>query len=516
MRITELRCLAALVAVSSLTTVSAQQGGNTPQLGQSPGVSWNQYRHYTHDDLVQQLNGGGSAPLVDIIRTLGMLVFTTPLTTADGYGDGPYDPAELPVNIPGHRPTLQGNGLLLRVNGLDAQSCNECHTIVSHKTTPPTLGIGGVGGVVNNAIILPTMIDVSDSTDDRMQFAPGHDPNLAMVADGVADYNGRFSNPPFLFGGGGVELLAKEMTSDLQDLLDQAEAAPMGTITELDTHGVNFGYIETIDNAGTVEMHPEGVGPEDISGVANEDVLVVRPFGRKGEAFTMRDFDRGAMQFHFGIQPVEVVGNGIDEDGDGKANEVNIIDMTTLHVFDVTNPAPVQDPMNAQAQVGFALFQGIGCADCHIPSITTNSRRVPLAHPEIATDPDANVYVRLNLMNHGFDPVMGAGVAVPMFADLKRHKMGARLAETFEFGEIANDEFTTGRLWGIADTAPYLHDGRATTLIEAIDFHGGEAQGVRDNFFLMTIPDQQALLAFLATLRTPTNPNQELVDLANP
>ena len=77
-------------------------------------------------------------------------------------------------------------------------------------------------------------------------------------------------------------------------------------------------------------------------------------------------------------------------------------------------------------------------------------------------------------------------MSVPLFADLKRHKMGPRLAETFEAATVANDEFTTARLWGVADTAPYLHDGRATTLSAAIELHGGEAQSARDAFMALS------------------------------
>ena len=74
--------------------------------------------------------------------------------------------------------------MLLRINGLDAQSCNECHTIVSNRSNPPTLGI------------MPTLLDVADSSDDRVHYVPGHNPDLPLTADGVADYSGRFANPP--------------------------------------------------------------------------------------------------------------------------------------------------------------------------------------------------------------------------------------------------------------------------------------------------------------------------------
>ena len=491
--LTVLTCMTALPALSQ----GADVGPAHPEI---PSL----------DELLDALASGDLA--LDDLRAMGLSVFTTPFNTFDGFGDGPFDPAEIDTAAFGHRPTLQGNGLLLRVNGLDAQSCNECHTIVSHRTRPPTLGFGGVGGVVQNAIIAPSVIDVADSFDDRVVFQPGHDPELPLEFDGVADFNGRFANPPFLFGGGGVELLAKEMTADLQKLLVQARKSPPGTATLLTTHGVDFGSITTLDGAGNVELDVSGIGPEDISGLAPEEVLVVRPFGRKGENFSMRDFDRGAMQFHFGIQPIEVVGDGADEDGDGVADEVTVAEMSVLHIFDVTNPRPRVKRLGPAAVAGFHTFVDIGCAECHRPVMRTRSRSLPLAHPEVAADPSANVYLEIDLVEVGFDPAPGGGVFVPLFADLKRHKMGPRLAETFERGELANDEFTTARLWGIADTAPYLHDGRATTLFQAIEFHGGEAQGARDAFMALSEARQRKLLRFLGKLRVPDKPNEELVD----
>ena len=90
---------------------------------------------------------------------------------------------------------------------------------------------------------------------------------------------------------------------------------------------------------------------------------------------------------------------------------------------------------------------------------------------------------------------------VPLFADLKRHDMGPELSESFG-GELAA-QFTTARLWGVADTAPYLHDGRALTLTDAIAMHGGEAQKARNRFVNFYDREKKALLAFLRSLRTP-------------
>ena len=467
----------------------------------------------TMDRLVDGLADGSVT--LDSLRRKGLQVFTTPFNTFDGYGDGPYA-GETPTTSFGHRPTLQGNGTSLRVNGLDAQSCNECHSFVKRSTRPPALGIGGVGGIVQNAIIMPSLIDVADSSDTRVNYTSGYQPDLPVSPDGTADFDGRYANPPFLFGGGGVELLAKEMTVDLQRALAVARAAEAGATTQLTTHGVDFGHIETMAG-GEVALHVEGIGFEDNAGRRHEDVLVVRPFGRKGENFSMRDFDRGAMQFHFGMQPVEVVGPNEDADGDGVVNEVTEVEMSALHTFDVTNPAPIVEHLGLEDYAGFLRFVGTGCAECHVPVLQTRSRHLPLSFPEVPQDAWRNAYMEIDLVEVGFEPVPGEdGVFVPLFADLKRHDMGEGLRESFSRGEIANEEFTTARLWGVADTAPYLHDGRATTLTEAIDAHGGEAQASRDAFAALSDEQRAQLIAFLGRLRTPDNPNEELIDPQEP
>jgi mono/diheme cytochrome c family protein len=493
-------------------TLASAQVQNPPYSPQAPGDEGPAHPVIqSHQQLISDFNEGRIHFYE--LRQMGLSVFSTPFNTHDGFGDGPFDPAETDTRAFGKRPTLQGNGLVLRVNGLDAQSCNECHTIVSNRSRPPALGIGGVGGMVQQAIIMPTMIDVADSSDDRTAYVAGHDPDLPLTFDGAADFSGRFANPPFLFGGGGVELLGKEMTVDLQDQLQVARTSPVGTVVDLDTHGVSFGHLVS-QGGGQVDFsHVEGIGHD----------LVVRPFGRKGENFSMRDFDRGAMQFHFGIQPVEVVGPGVDDDGDGVVDEVTVGEMTALHFFDVLNPRPVKETIRSKPDkqddaAGAALFDGVGCASCHRPLMVTRESEIPLAHPEVAEDPYANVYASVDLTRAGFDEASrDGGLEVPLFSDLKRHDMGPLLAETLEASvsplEITNSEFITARLWGIADTAPYLHDGRASTLYQAIWYHGGEAQGARDDFLALSPDDQQVLLRFLGRLRTPTRPNEELLPL---
>ena len=130
----------------------------------------------------------------------------------------------------------------------------------------------------------------------------------------------------------------------------------------------------------------------------------------------------------------------------------------------------------------------------------TNSKHLTLSLPEVMDDPSANVYFSINLtrLAPGFRR-FGSGVVVPLFADLKLHDMGPDLTE-----ETGNSLFQTARLWGIADTAPYLHDGRAATLAQAIALHGGEAQTSTQKFFALSDAERFQVISFMKSLVAPT------------
>ena len=66
-----------------------------------------------------------------------------------------------------------------------------------------------------------------------------------------------------------------------------------------------------------------------------------------------------------------------------------------------------------------------------------------------------------------------------------------------------NQEWRTAPLWGLNDSAPYMHDGRAETVLEAISMHSGESERTRNRFFSLSFDDQQAVLTFLETLVAP-------------
>jgi len=461
MKVSSLWCGVALFLSGSLW---AELPGEGPRLGND---------RISHDEIAS-----GELSLKQI-RRAGLKVFATPFNKRDGYGDGPMDPAD--TTTPGGRPTLQNNGTFLRINGLDGQTCLECHSIVSNASVPARLGIGGVGGSVTNAIFQPTWLDVSD-----------------LLEQGEAAMDGRFINPPFLFGSGGIELLGKEMTAELQGLKAYAQANP-GQVVQLETKGVQFGEI-IFDGTAFDTSGIEGVDPD----------LIVRPFGRKGEFSTIREFDVIAMMFHFGMQPVEAVGVDVDSDGDGVVNEILKGEISALSIFNTNLERPIQETLGDSGKRGRVLFDSIGCSACHMPELRAVSRTLSYSEPEVHDDPSANNYYSVDLSKAParFARTPGGGIVVPLFADLKRHNMGSELAESF--GHHLDPMFTTARLWGVADTAPYMHDGRALTLGDAILMHGGEAEGARDEFAALSETEQTQLLRFLRSLRTPKNPVNDL------
>ena len=92
------------------------------------------------------------------------------------------------------------------------------------------------------------------------------------------------------------------------------------------------------------------------------------------------------------------------------------------------------------------------------------------------------------------------------YTDMLLHDMGAGLADGRPEARATGREWRTAPLWGIGLTeqvsghTTFLHDGRARSLLEAVLWHGGEAQSQRDAVTRMPPPDRNALIAFLESL----------------
>jgi CxxC motif-containing protein (DUF1111 family) len=89
---------------------------------------------------------------------------------------------------------------------------------------------------------------------------------------------------------------------------------------------------------------------------------------------------------------------------------------------------------------------------------------------------------------------------VNLYSDLLLHNMGAKLADGIQQGQANGSQFRTAPLWGLRFRPIYLHDGRTTSLDEAIRQHGGEATKVTNAYSQLRRTDRNDLIEFLARL----------------
>ena len=92
------------------------------------------------------------------------------------------------------------------------------------------------------------------------------------------------------------------------------------------------------------------------------------------------------------------------------------------------------------------------------------------------------------------------GILVHLYGDLKRHDMGPALADAVDEIGTGVSMWKTRELWGAGSTGPWLHDGRATTLTQAIQLHGGESKEARDRFASLDAKERDDIVNFLKNL----------------
>ena len=170
----------------------------------------------------------------------------------------------------------------------------------------------------------------------------------------------------------------------------------------------------------------------------------------------------------------------------------------TIQVFDY--PALLAPPPPSTDTAGMALFVSTGCSLCHNPTYTTKK----------------NVTLPTNFTG-GTTGVVAALSVQPanLYSDLLIHHMGPGLADCMEFGQAQGDQWRTTPLWGLSSRTVYLHDGRTTDLMTAIELHesfagqaaacantypDSEANAVIDAFNALSSDDQATIIGFLMTL----------------
>jgi CxxC motif-containing protein (DUF1111 family) len=251
------------------------------------------------------------------------------------------------------------------------------------------------------------------------------------------------------------------------------------------------GLLEAIPEAAILARADEADNNGDgVSGRANyvydvtADATVLGRFGWKANQPTLLQQTAAAYRNDMGVTnplfATESAAGQIQDDGQTNEPEVSIetIEVAAFYTMTLAVPARrrVHDPVVKRGQ---RLFKEAGCATCHTPAFVTGT---------LAGVPAVS--------NQSIQP----------FSDMLLHDMGDDLADGRPDFLATGREWRTPPLWGIGLTGIVhghtflLHDGRARNLMEAVMWHGGEAETARENVRVMSRADRAALITFLESL----------------
>lgn len=460
------------VLAAAIGLSATARAGDVPWAEHSPAIG----------AIAERPSGRLTKPELEALTAVGKQLFTAKFTVGDGAGRPAATQAIVPTAAR-HRAAQA----FARTSGPDANACAGCHN-------DPVLG--GAGDFVTNVFASEGFASADFDTTDP-QFS-----------------NERGTNA--LFGAGLLELLAREMSRELGELRTKALQAAARSAEpvriELQTKGVSFGYLTAMPD-GLVDL-------KDIDGVDTD--LVIRPFTQKGVITSLRQFTVNALNQHHGMQASERFGarwTGTDDfDDDGKSAELGAADISALVAWQASLPnpgimTPKDERWRAAARDGMRAMADLGCQTCHRASL-------PLKSLAFADPGPFDVSGTLNSRQVQTPAIYDLGlfawaaalprndrgeILVPVFGDLKRHKMTDRANERLGNELLAQrfvdrNIFMTAELWGVGSTAPYGHRNDITTLDEVILAHGGEAREARDRYQNASDGTRIALIAFLRTL----------------
>lgn len=456
-------------------------------------------------------------PLAELIEH-GRKVFSANWTATEGGG----------------RPLSKGNGRALsdiaaplkgarsfnRISGPDANSCMGCHS-------QPYGIAGGSGDFVANVFVQGQRFDFA--TFDRTDSVPtrgavderGKPVTLASIA------NSRHT--PGMFGAGYIEMLAREITMDLQRVRDGMQR---GETRVLLAKGIDFGRITRREDGLWDVREVTGLPRQSLITATPLDPpsLIVRPWHQAGNSVSLRDFTNTSYHHHHGVQTIERFGANVDPDGDGYSNELTRADVTAATIFQAVMAVPGQvipnEPAVERAILrGQHLFTTFQCAKCHVPSLPLSRQGWTFSEPS-PFNPGGNLRsgdvrtLLVDLNNRALplprlapldarDDVM----MIPAYTDFKLHDVSGEdddmPVEALDMNwpvwapkfAVGNKRFLTRRLWGIANSGPYFHHGMFSTMRQAVLGHAGEAIDSRKAFQAASKSDQDALIEFLKSLQ---------------
>ncbi len=256
---------------------------------------------------------------------------------------------------------------------------------------------------------------------------------------------------------------------------------------------IGLGLLESIKTVDILaRADPDDVDRDGISGRANRvwnqnlGKMSVGRFGWKAGQPTLRQQNAAAFNGDMGLTTTLFMDENCTQSQKSCRQQMagghpevsdNILDKVTFYSKNLAVPVRV----NAKTEPvlkGKQLFYQAGCVSCHTPSFTTSDNVSPEQ----------------------------SGQLIWPYTDLLLHDMGDGLADNRPESLANGNEWRTQPLWGIGHSkvinkrAGFLHDGRARTVMEAILWHGGEAQDSREQVMSMTAIERSLLLEFIESL----------------
>ncbi|HHH30526.1 MAG TPA: hypothetical protein ENK57_19595 [Polyangiaceae bacterium] len=232
-----------------------------------------------------------------------------------------------------------------------------------------------------------------------------------------------------------------------------------------------LGLVEGIDESAILaNADPDDADGDGISGRPSyTDGGRLARFGWKAQVPSLEEFVRDAITAELGMTMPYQDGLtfGALHDTDDVADPevgIDVVSVMTTYL-ELLGPAPEASGLDAATvALGEAQFAAVGCDKCHLPSLP------------------------------------GKDGPVPLYSDLLLHETLPEGVPGIEDASANQREFRTAPLWGIRLSAPYMHDGAADTLDDAIRQHAGEAAASRDLYEALSQSERDALVVFLESL----------------
>jgi mono/diheme cytochrome c family protein len=374
-------------------------------------------------------------------------------------------------------PLAQGDGLGPVFN---ARSCASCHF---------QGGLGGGGGLEHNVVSFEVFPRPGDPT-----FRTGTVHNFSTEAAHKETERGLRAMYPVVRG-----RTIRSGSPDCPTTTTIPDFDPVRTESVQTTALFGAGWIDLISDRAILR-NARNRGVKALAGELTlnfEDIPVGRvrhveggvgKFGWKAQSATLKEFIAMACSNELGLgTPLSEQAKPLAAPGHTAAPDLDKKQFRALVAFVKTLPKPVEAtpdrPADREAAArGKELFASIGCAVCHVPDLGGVK----------------GVYSDF-LLYALDDPPPPGGSGGGAYGEPPPQLQLPPRPES----EPRPEEWKTPPLWGVADSAPYLHDGSAPTLRDAILRHHGDARSVTQRFQALPAGDQAAVVAFLGTLKAP-------------